>query len=275
MQELKKSDLNGATALYELGTNIPIRTDYQGIPVFVVPNNMKVETLSNLVEQQLERPYQLQQKVNMLSIESFIDYFNRFATESSTIFVDDNASKFTAVLDYHDSPTEPKHKRHTATYVCPKTTEWNSWTKHNNEKFSQEDFALFIEENLREISNPNGAQMLEIASTLKAKKTSDFKSGIRLDNGEVQFNFTETINGAAGITGQLSIPEKFELVLQPFLKGAAYEVEARFRYRINQGQLVLWYTLIRPHAIIFAAFDDCVKKLTEGINQGHVIHAEY
>lgn len=261
--------------LYKLGTTQPIQTEYQGVPVFVVHRDMKVETLSHLVEQQLERPYHLTQNVKLLSVDSFIDYFNRFATESSTIFIDDNNTKFIAVLDYHDSPTEPKWKRHTAIYVCPKTTEWNSWIKSNNEKFSQEDFALFIEENLREIAEPDGATMLEIASSLKAKKSVDFKSGIRLDNGEVQFNYTESIAGSAGIAGQLSIPEKFKLVLQPFLNGAAYEVEARFRYRINQGQLALWYTLIRPHAVVDDAFKDCVKKVGEGIKLGHVVHAEY
>jgi uncharacterized protein YfdQ (DUF2303 family) len=262
-------------ALIEHGKRQVIQKDIKGIPVFVIPNDMKVVELNELIEKQLPRPYTLKQNVELLTEESFIEYFKRYATESSTIFVDDQTSTFTAVLDYHDSPTEPAFKRHIATYKCPQTKEWSSWIKHNNDKFSQEDFALFIEDNLKEIVEPNGADMMQIAATLKAKNNVDFSSGIRLDNGEVQFSYTEKITGLAGVQGQLEIPEKIKLIIAPFLKGPAYNIEARFRYRVAQGGLTLWYSLIRPYACVDDAFSDVCEKIKTGIaERGHLIHAK-
>jgi uncharacterized protein YfdQ (DUF2303 family) len=257
---------------YALGKKQVINTEYKGVPVFVIPQDMKVANLSELVNEQLPRPYSLQQLVKIITEESFIAYYNRFATDSSTIFVNDANSSFTAVLDYHEAPNTPSWKRHTAHYECPKTKEWGNWMKFNNEKMSQEEFALFIEDNIKEIIEPNGADMLQIASTLKASNSVDFKSGIRLDNGQVQFNYTETIAGQAGVAGQLEIPEKIKLIMAPFLKGSAYEIEARFRYRIAQGGLTMWYTLIRPHVFVDDAFADVVEKIKAGMEKGYLVH---
>lgn len=259
-------------AAVNIGKNQVIETNYNGIPVFVVPNEMKVETLSQLVDQQLERPYRLNQTVKLITADSFVDYYNRFATESSTIFVDDESSTFVAILDYHDTPKEPAWKGHKATYQCPKTKEWNNWLASNNQKMEQEEFALFIEDNMREIIEPDGAAMLEIASSLKATNSVDFKSAIRLDNGQVQFTYSETVNGQAGVTGQLNIPEKIKLIMSPFLQGAAYEIEARFRYRITPKGLMMWYTLIRPHIFVEDAFKDVCAAVSEKMEKGQLVH---
>jgi len=257
----------------EFGKKQVIQTQVNDVPVFIVPDDMKVHDLSALVEGQLARPRHLKQSIELLTEESFIEYFNRYATESSTIFVNDKESTLTAVFDYHEAPDAPAWKRHTAFYKCPKTKEWGAWMEFNNKKMEQEQFALFIEENLKEITEPDGATMLQIASTLKASSSTDFRSAIRLDNGEVQFNFTEKIEGQAGVTAQLQIPEKISLVVAPFMKGAAYMVEARFRYRIAQGGLTMWYTLIRPHVFVDDAFNDVVNKINEGKQIGHLVHA--
>lgn len=263
-------DFNSAI---EHGKTQVINTAVGDVPVFIVPENMKVHDLSALVENQLKKPRHLKQSIELLTEESFIEYFNRYATEHSTIFVNDKESTLTAVFDYHESEESPAWKRHTAFYKCPKTKEWGAWMEFNNKKMEQEQFALFIEENLKEISEPDGATMLQIASTLKASSSTDFRSAIRLDNGEVQFNYTEKIEGQAGATAQLKIPEKIELIVAPFMRGAAYKMEARFRYRINQGGLIMWYTLIRPHVFIDDAFNDVVTKINEGQKTGHLVHA--
>lgn len=260
-------------AAVDFGKTQVIKTEVGDVPVFIVPENMKVHDLNALVENQLKQPRHLKQSIELLTQESFVDYFNRYATESSTIFVNDKESTLTAVFDYHESPDSPAWKRHTAFYKCPKTKEWGAWMQSNNEKMTQEQFALFIEENLKEISEPDGATMLQIASTLKASSSTDFRSAIRLDNGEVQFNYTEKIEGQAGVTAQLQIPEKIKLIVAPFMKGNAYEVEARFRYRISQGGLTMWYTLIRPHVFVDDAFNDVVAKINEGKKTGHLVHA--
>lgn len=271
--EIKPSEFEAA---FEAGKNSTFSTEVNGIQVFGMPRDMKIETLEHLQNKMRAKPYRLAQKIKLLSAESFIEYFNRFSNDESTIFVDVENSKFTAVIDYHDSKSVEGQKwcEHVIHYNCPKTKEWNSWEANDNEKMSQEDFALFLEDNLREIIEPNGADLLEIVSTLKAKKGLDFKSSIRLDNGEIQFNYQETIDGQAGVNGQFSIPEQFKLALKPFLSGAPYEMTARFRYRITPSGLVMWYTLVRPHAVKQDAVNEVIELINSKIERGQLIEAD-
>lgn len=270
---MKDHNTNDVALLNE-GRRQTIQTEYNGVPAFIVPNDMKLLTLAGLVEAQLDRPYQLSQHVTVLSEQSFVDYVQRYATLASTVFADTEAGIFRCILDYHDSPTEPGHKFHKVDYRCPKTPEWCDWIKYNNQKMSQEEFALFIEENAKEITEPNASDMLAIATTLKAKKDVEFKSSKRIDNGQTQFIYNETINGQAGISGELHIPEKIKLAIVPFHSGAAYELEARFRYRISPQGLTIWYTLIKPHRIYQHAVKEVLEKIKEGIKHVHVIEAE-
>lgn len=273
MEEHQKQKSSYADA-YQAGQIQRIETGVGDVPVFVVPQNMKVETLEHLVKQQRARPLGLEQQVNTLSAQSFLEYFNRFATDTSTVFVDTENGKFVGVLDYHDSADQPAHKRHRVIYNCPKSKEWNAWVGSNNTKMDQEEFALFIEDNLNEITAPDGAEMLDIATTLKAAKSVDFKQGVRLDNGQVQLRYEETIDGRAGVNGMLEIPEKIELSLRPFHGGAPYRMQARFRYRINPSGLAMWYTLIRPHLVHEDATQEVLGIISAGMTKGQIIEAD-
>lgn len=258
---------NNHTALHEAythGSNQVQKTVVNGVEVILAPNNLKMFDLQDIDDRTRERPRFLSQVVETHSAESFINYFNRFANkDSSAIFIDRITTRFTGIIDYHNSSDEPARTLHRVIYNAPKTDAANKWLGNNNEKMSQEDFALFIEDSQREILEPNAAEMLEIAASLKSTKNVDFKSGIRLDNGQVQFQYTETLNGQAGVNGQLSIPEKIKLALTIYKGGAPYEMEARFRYRITPTGLCMWYTLISPELYINDAIDDIEKVVTE------------
>ena len=83
----KETENTEQTLLKAIANKLHVE-EYKGVPVYIMPKDMKVETLEHLVEQQQERPYKLKDKVTLLSSESFIEYYNRFCTEDSVIFVD-------------------------------------------------------------------------------------------------------------------------------------------------------------------------------------------
>lgn len=260
-------------AAYKLGSEKIVQFEVNGHPVAIIPQDMKAETFNHLVELYRETPLALVQNVEALSVESFIEYYNRFCNDESTIFFDPVTGKFKAIFDYHKSPTEPAFKRHTVTYSCPKTKEWSAWIENNNKKMTQEEFALFIEDNLKEVSEPEPNVMLEIASTLKATKDVEFKSGIRLADGQVQFAYVENLNGRAGAAGNLQIPEQIKLILQIFVKGAPYALQARFRYRVSSGGLSMWYTLISPHLSYQHAIDEVAEAIGKQKSKGQLLQA--
>jgi len=226
-------------------------------PFALVPAGVKLQDLEGL----LAAPSRIRQDLKVLDADTFIDYVNRFASPAAAVFCDGPEGRtFTAVLDYHQ-PDEPSWGQHKAVYCCPISIEWGRWKETNRKRLRQEEFAEFIEENVKDITvpentpaAPSAADMLEISRTLEAKKNISFRQGTRLDNGQVQLTYNEEIDGRAGESGQLNIPEQFYIALRPFLGGDAFCVPARFRYRIQEGRLIMWYELVRPDKVLEEAY---------------------
>lgn len=231
-----------------------------GKPFVLVPDGAGLHS----VERFLEKPVRTHRKVCALRLESFTSYVNRFKTEQTVIFADagPNGANLKAVLDY-DAPGKPEWGSHRVVYTCPQTVEWQRWTQRNGNRFNQKDFAEFLEMATGDIANPPGAHMLEIARTLQARSTVDFKSGVRLQTGNVQLQYETQTESRAGEKGNLEIPEVFTLGLRVFEGGPPYRQDALLRYRIDGGKLTFFYTLVNPHLTVQAASEEIVKGVKE------------
>lgn len=228
-------------------------------PVVVLEKDQRVQDLESL----LPAPTRIRESVTLTEVISFIDYWQLFADDSSVIFSNLQDRSFQAVFDYHTAGF-PGWAQHKAKLECRLSTEWKTWFEKNQKPFDQAGFAEFIEMNALDIVSPDSAEMVQIALTLQAKTNIDFKSGVRLQNGQVQLGYQETINGTAGENGQMQIPEKFELGIRVFQGGEKYKVEAYLRYRIRDGKLTFFYQLIRPERLLEDAFELVKKQVAEG-----------
>lgn len=243
-----------------------------GIPFAPVITSMGESKLISL-EHLLRRPSVTRAQVNVNDAASFIGYVNRFMPDRSTseaccaaifVSVTETGASFTAVLDYHhDRNGGPERGEHRVVYVCEPTPEWKRWTAGDKERMSQADFARLLEDNAPDIVTPSSATMLEIALSLEARTAGDFSSATRLDNGALQFRYSENIEAKAGLNGNVEIPAIFEIGIAPFTGFAAFKVQARLRYRLNSGKLTFWYELVRTHKIIEVAAQEIIDKITE------------
>lgn len=241
--------------------------EIEGVPAVVLPPGCKVE----LFEQLLNSPVRIRKHLILSTAISFIDYWQKFAGDNSMIFADLERNQFQAVFDYH-LIDEPGHCDHTATLKLKHSKEWQTWLAANEKQFKQTDFAEFIEQNLPDIHEPIGAELLEVVRTLKANKKLAFKSGVTLSNGQVQFEYNETIDGQAGPKGELRIPEQFVLGLRVFHGEEPYRVTALLRWRIQDGgALTFFFSILRPERIIEDAFETVRQKLVTGCSGGQFI----
>jgi uncharacterized protein YfdQ (DUF2303 family) len=219
-----------------------------GIPNVVLPEGYSLKDL----ETSMIAPTRFRGAVKVQDVKSFVALVNEFKGDSTKLFGTVSPSTFVGVFNVHSAKGGPGWGDHRVSYSCPLSTEWKTWTGSDKKGMNQVDFAQFIEDNLPDIVD--GATMLEVSRTLEAKKKVNFASGIRLHDGQNQFTYEEQIEGTAG-KGQIKVPETFDLGIPVFEGGPRYKVEARLRYRINDGKLVLWYDLTRPHKIL----EDAVK----------------
>ena len=204
-------------------------------PFLFVPTGFELKT----IEQHLAAPLMARSTVRVDDGASFIAYANRHKNPHTTIFADLNGRKFEAVIDYHEATGAAHWGKHRVTLACAPTEDWNAWSGSNGKHLSQVEFARFIEDHIPNIAMPAGNELLLMATTLEAKKNVQFRSSTRLANGEHQFRYEETITGTAGSqSGSIQIPNEFVLGLEPFQGVGLKRVDARFRYRINQGEQI-------------------------------------
>jgi uncharacterized protein YfdQ (DUF2303 family) len=145
-----------------------------------------------------------------------------------------------------------------------RTPQWAKWLAMDGRMSDQTTFAEFIEDNLTDISDPPGTMMLEIASYLQATKSTNFKSGIRLQDGNVQFQNMEDTQ-AQVLSGQIAVPETFTLAISPVSGVDPYAVPVRFRYRIQDGKLRLGFKLQRIEDLMGQIIDAIVTQIADGL----------
>jgi uncharacterized protein YfdQ (DUF2303 family) len=249
------------------------------IPYVVIPATAGVESLESL----LPSPVRVRRAVTLHDPQSFIEYVNAYREPGAIIAFDEDARTFRAILDYHetvgtisrdDSETsreapaplaeiKPRWCEHQASFTVRETAEWKAWKGANGRQMTQQDFARFIENHITDIGGVGGDVLQGVALNLEIKKGVSFNSSQTLENGSVRFLYSEDVSGAAQ-GGTLTIPATFDLFIQPFLGGGIRSVQCRFRYKLQERSLVLWYEIVQLEEVI----ENALFAVREAIEEG-------
>lgn len=252
------------TALASAATSVHEAGDYMHA---IVPHGYKLENISKAVEEMQPTPRRKRAVVTLKSLQSLIDYCKAQdeadgAAEQAFIYADPDTRIITAVFN-DNGATEPGWRDHRATFKAEYTPEFARWIEKNKLQFGQTEFAEFIEDNMADITEPAAVAMLEMATTIQAKTDINFSSAKRLQNGQVQLAYTETIDARAGANGAMEIPKEFTIGVRLFKNGDGYKLRARLKYRLNSGNVKFWYELDRPERAIEDAFAGYIQKLVD------------
>ncbi|MGN6609962.1 MAG: DUF2303 family protein [Jatrophihabitans sp.] len=232
---------------------------------FVLEHGQHLEKVD--FEQYADQPSIKRGTVLVTDAGSLIEYTKRHRhAKGTTLWGDLDKGRVIAVLDDHmigdASAMGAGWAEHRAVLTLTETPDWKHWAGADGKLMSQASFAEFIEDGATAIIKPAAAEMLEIAQTFHAKTGVDFKSSTRLSSGETQLRYEESTNATAGKAGTIDIPSVFTLGLEPFDGSPRYELVARFRYRIVNGQLALGYKLQRPDLVRKQAFADITAEIS-------------
>ena len=247
--------------ILDAGAALATQSKAPGTPYAVVPAGYTLEDIERFAEQ----PARARASVTVDTVESFVDYYERYSLEDySMIFASVLDFRLIGIVDWH-SHEAPAFGEHRVTYQAPRAPEWDAWCGNDGRSMSQEDFAYFIEENLNDIVEPDGAEVLEVAQRLEATSKVEFVSAIRLSDGQREFSYSETSEGSSR-RGALKVPEAFTLGIPVFLGGEPYEVTARLRWRIHDRKLKLWYELRQRSRVEQHAFQLIVDAVADKVD---------
>jgi len=230
----------------------------------VIPEHYKHIDLTGAIERAAATPSRKTGTVHLSDIASF----NVFVADQGEpgkvyIYADPDARTLTGVLNDHvHGDEEAGWRDHRAVFKAELSREFNTWMGMNKKPMEQEDFAIFLEDNIADVVEPSGEALLQVALTLQAKTEVSFSSHKRLDNGQVQFTYNETIDARAG-TGLIEIPREFTIGARLFKNGDGYKVRARLKYRLLSGKVKFWYELDRAENAIEDAFQAYIDQARE------------
>lgn len=230
----------------------------------LVPDGFTLQTVT-FPERELEAPRRKTGVVQLADAESLSRYVDRHHQDAgTTVWIDDQLGQVIAVLNDHASDgTGAQWGDHRAILTLRHTPEWEHWIGQDGRLVGQQQFAEHIDQGLLEVVEPDGATLLEIAQTFHATTAAKFRSAIRLTDGNVQFQYDEEAEAAAGRAGELKIPSTFTLAIAPYVGEEPEAIEADLRYRVRGGELTTGYRLRRPHEVLRRSLDQLEQRLSD------------
>lgn len=183
------------------------------------------------------------------------------------IFVDESPDRpgIMAILN-SPGPSGPGYGDFKLKLEFRPTVQWRKWLAIDGKMMPQSDFAEFVEENLSDVQQPEGALIMEMITQLQATRTVGFKSSVRLQSGAYTFQHDEDVQAQVG-PGQIAVPEAFTLALAPFFGVQPFAIKARFRYRLADRKLMLGLKLQRVEDVIATVVKEMVTEIAapEGV----------
>lgn len=260
--DISKSTIEQLGALTVAASNVRSVGDAHFL---ILPPEYRHHDVTKAIESALPEPHRKSGTIVLSDIASFLQFVTDQAKRDSCyIYAHPDTRTLTAVLNDHrqGDANIPGWRDFRVSYTAELSREFAGWHKNDRKVMDQEEFAIFLEDNVADISEPSGETMLQVALTLQAKTEVAFSSHRRLDNGQVQLSYTENIDARAG-AGDVMIPREFALGLRLFKNGDGYKVRARLKYRLGGGKVKFWYELDRVENAIEDAFAAYVFKATE------------
>ena len=266
--------------IFNAGLSAAKSFEIEGVPAVLVPEGATVKTFDELTERYT--PLRTKACRTMRTTQEFLNYYNRFANDESTIYVDVENAKFKGVIDHYGFDNATDNQDHTVIYTCPETDEWQNWKNKNGKWMSQDELSEFLQDHCLQIVKPtpeqftvqehdvvfdklpDGAQMVQIAQTLSVTSNSAITSGKNMHNGAMKFEYNEDIEGRAGAKGEFEIPTYFVIGVELFKDGRAYLILCRFKYRKDGSRLAIRYEMVRPHKTHEHAVRDVINHIKNG-----------
>lgn len=193
----------------------------------------------------------------------------------STCWVNAENGAVTVVINDHErddrgsgeanaakGPAKPGWADHRATLQFVRSPEWKAWAEIDGKWLTQADLAAFLEDHLLNVVEPDGTTLMDITRTFHATEGATFKSTHNDGTGQQSIVYEQEINGSSR-DGNAAIPTDLTLRLRPWLGVDPVEVDAKFRFRVNGGALVLGVRLIRADQLSRDAVEEAATEVGE------------
>ncbi len=217
-------------------------------PFIIVPEKYEAKNLESL----LFHPIRKRGEVSVTDSAGFVAYMMIHSGEGGALVyadIDQTAGSFKLVGVINDNSTDKAGWRdHTCTMNRRRSVEWDRWTAKNKSPMAQSEFATWIEDNLSDIAAvegmPTGSDMLAMSLGFERTSEKRLKSKINLQSGSVRLEYIDDEDKDTRTS--MEVFSRFSIGIPVFENStAAYQIDARLKYRESAGKVSFWFELIR------------------------------
>lgn len=232
-----------------------------GIPYVAMPKDYAIKDLESL----LAAPIRKRANIILIDHASFIAYVKAHGKPDHTVMYvnvdfDDSVYTIKAIIDDHGHEVADARWRDHVAILKPKLShEWKTWKGNHKARFSQSKFAEFIEDNMADIASvegsPNASDMLQMALAFESNSNKKFKRRVDLQSGGASLEYVDEQDETTST--KMKFFERFYIGIPAFQgETSAYPIEARLKYRLEDGRLMFWFELIRLDRVFKQAIED-------------------
>lgn len=250
------------TALSQTGKQLDIIEGYHPIAI----EGDKLVDLEKFATQ----PYQVAEDRQLPSLKAFTDYLAAFKESGSVVFADDRAQKLQAIIDYHGAPTgeneaSPSWCKHKVGFTLTQDEDFAHFLKLDKRNIEQDDLVIELTDYAPHFIIPAAADILGLVGDVQLVDNKELAS--KVGSGGLSMLYKQDKKLAA--KGATQFPEVFKVLL-PVFKGFPTRYELPFRLLWKYGEetrnkLVFQVRLVRPHAILEAAFQDVCAQVSTAV----------
>ena len=203
--------------------------------------------------------------VTVQRASSLTSYMNIYKNAASLLFADIDRDTVVGAIDYHQggSTIDPRHNKHTATLQLKRSEEWNRWTQKNEKLMDQVEFADFLEENHWDVSDPTGAELLELCRDLHASDDQSVKSVVR-DGDVIKIAFQKETG--VQTTDGIEMPSEFAITIPVYFGEPPVTLTCLMRRKVQGPNLLLGFKIVRLEAIRQSEFQRVVEAVSVDTN---------
>ena len=268
MTETTEAGVVAALAAKASGAHL-VKTD-DNRAFLIVPNGCSEKDVSDAYGLKPAKPRYIKQTVTIETVDSLVDYVNRFKVGETMLFADISANRIVALIDYHAAAgadvapeLQAEHVAHRAKMDLPFSEEWKLWNAISGRLMPQLEFARFIEENAADVFAPDAGELLDACRDLQAHRKVNFIKSVRTATDNERFEFTSDTE--ARTKGDLELPTRFVLKLPVYFGEPSTELHGFLRWKldVDEGGLTLGIQLHRVEHVRQAVFKQIVLGVSD------------
>lgn len=229
--------------------------EIQGVPHYLAPDGTKED-----LECLMECPTRNRGHELFNHLPSFIERTNKLKSDSSIIKASPERTGILKIETNLNATTSDNPQWGDWKLFCQLAfqPEWNVWAG-DSLKLNQDGFIEFLQEHGDDITEPDGASLIELIQDLSASEGSECQSFSRSFDKTGRVTYKQKVTGSDGA----EIPAKLAIRVPIWTEDEKYEATVLVQAKVRDAQPVFVLKVKNPEKVVLQATKDIIEKIAK------------